>query len=218
MADRRRYTGTRLLQGGWTLAILAVVVFFEGVLSGVVSSTVTVGGGSVLWLVGLVALGVRERRHWRQLIATSSYDRGPPGHTADFQAIVHGKSVTATTDVTGPLSPGHTRVRAAVEGVDASFRVRIADDELASAGGLTTGDEGLDSRFTVTGSEGNVGAILTTDIRDALLAVGAPGTYTVLPDEVVFEVPFTHLTAEELETAGEAVALIALRVEAVGQQ
>jgi len=217
MADRRRYTGTRILQVVWTVLVFGAVVLLEGVLSGLAPTAVTVGGGSVLWLLGLVALGVRERRHWNQLMTASSYDRGPAGHTADFQAIVHGKSVTVTTDVTGPLSPGHTRIRTVVEGVDASFRVRIIDDELADADGLTTGDEALDSQVTITGSEENVAALLTADTRDAMLAVDAPGTFTVTPDSVVFEVPFTHLTAEELEAAGEAVALLALRVEQVGQ-
>jgi hypothetical protein len=218
MADRRRYTGTRLLQVTWTALVVVVIAVVESMLSGLAPAAVTVGGGSVLWLVGLVTLGMRERRHWTQLMAASSYDRALAGHTADFQTIVGGKSVTATTDVAGLFSTEHTRIRAPVEGVDASFRVRIADDELADADGLRTGVEALDGRFTISGSESNVAAILTEDVRDALLAVDAPGTYTVSPDRVVFEVPFTHVTAGELEAAGTAVAVLALRVEAVDQQ
>jgi hypothetical protein len=218
MVDRRRYTGTRLLQVSWTGLVVLAVAVVEGVLSGPAPAAVTVGGGSVLWLAGLVALGIRERRHWNQLMAASSYDRAPAGHTADFQTIVGGKSVTATTDVAGLVSTEHTRIRAPVEGVDASFRIRIIDDELADADGLRTGVDALDERFTITGSESNVAAILTEDVRDALLTVEAPGTYTVSADRVVFEVPFTHVTAEELEAAGTAVAVLALRVEAVDQQ
>lgn len=215
MADRRRYTGTKSLQVGWTLFVLVAVALL--VVSGLVSTPVSVGGGSVAWVVGLILLGFQERSHWNQTVAVSSFDRGPSGHTADLQQIIAGKSVTVTTDVTGVLTPEHTQIRATVEDVDASFSVRITDGELADTGGLTTGVDALDERFVISGAEGNVARILTEDVASALLAVDAPGTYTIMPDRVVFEVPFTRLTTDELEAAGEAVARIALRLEEIGQ-
>lgn len=216
MADRRRYTGTKALQAGWTVLGLVGVALLE--LSGLLPTAVTVGAGGICWVVGLVALGFSERRHWKALVATSSFDPGPSGHTADLQQIVRGQSITVTTNVTGLLAPEHTQVRAAVEGVDASFTVRIVDDELVDEAGLTTGDDALDDRFAITGVKQNVAALLTEQVRDALLAVDAPGTYTISPNGVVYEIPFTRLTVTELEAAGDAVAVLATQLEAAGQQ
>lgn len=216
MADRRRYTGTKTLQAGWTLLMLAVGLLVGA--TGLLPTVVAVGGVGLLWVGGLVVLGLREHRHWTELVAASSFDRGTTGGTADLQRIIEGKSVTVTTDVTGVLTPGHTQVRAPVEGVDASFTVRIADEELADRNGLQTGVDALDERFVITGAEGNVAALLTEDTRDALLAVDPPGTYTIMPDSVVYEVPFTRLSADELAAAGHAVAVLALQLEAAGQQ
>lgn len=216
MADRRRYTGTKTLQAGWTLLLLAVGLLVEA--TGLLPTVATVGGIGLLWVGGLVVLGRREHRHWTKLIAESSFDRGTTGGTADLQRIIQGKSVTVTTDVTGILTPSHTQVRAPVEGIDASFTVRIADEELTDRDGLRTGVDALDERFAFTGAEGNVAALLTEEVRDALLAVGPPGTYTITPDSIVYEVPFTRLTADELAAAGHAVAVLALQLEAAGQQ
>jgi hypothetical protein len=216
MVDRRRYTGTKTLQAGWTLLLLAVGLLVEA--TGLLPTVATVGGIGLLWVGGLVVLGRREHRHWTELIAESSFDRGTTGGTADLQRIIQGKSVTVTTDVTGILTPSHTQVRAPVEGIDASFTVRIADEELTDRDGLRTGVDALDERFAFTGAEGNVAALLTEEVRDALLAVGPPGTYTITPDSIVYEVPFTRLTADELAAAGHAVAVLALQLEAAGQQ
>ena len=216
MADRRRYTGTKTLQAGWTLLVLVATVVIE--LLGLVPTVVSVGGASACWIVGLVTLGLRERRHWNSAVGESSFDRGPSGHTADLQQIVLGKSVTVTTDVPGLLTPEHTEFRAPVEGVDASFTVHITDTELADSDGLTTGVDALDERFVITGAEGNVSALLTEQVRDTLLAVDAPGTYTIMPDRVLFEVPFTRLKSDELAAGGKAVAVLAKRLESVGQQ
>jgi len=216
MADRRRYTGTKTLQAGWTLLLLAVGLVVGT--TGLLSMVAAVGGVGLLWIGGLVALGLREHRHWTQLMTASSFDRGTAGGTADLQRIIQGKSVTVTTDVTGILTPGHTQVHTPVEGVDASFTVRIADEELAGRDGLQTGVDALDERFVITGAESNVAALLTEAVRDALLAVDPSGTYTITPDRVVYEVPFTRLTADELAAAGRAVAVLALQLEAAGQQ
>jgi len=216
MADRRRYTGTKRLQAGWTLLLLVVGVGL-GVTS-LLPTVVTVGGVSVLWVGGLLVLGLREHRHWQGVIAASSFDRGTTGGTADLQQILRGKSVTVTSDVTGVLTPGRTQVRAPVEDIEASFTVRIADRELTDEGGIRTGVDALDERFVITGAEGNVAALLTERTRDALLAVSSPGTYTIRPDSVVYEVPFTRLTVAELAAAGEAVAVLALQLEDAGQR
>ena len=216
MADRRRYTATKTLQGAWTILLLVVGVVLT--VTSLLPTVVAVGGVSVLWVGGLVVLGLREHRHWKEVIAASSFDRGTTGQTADLQQIIRGKSVTVTTDVTGILTPGHTQVRAPVEGVDASFTVRITDEELADNDGLQTGIEDFDQRFVITGAEGNIAPLLTEQTRDALLAVEPPGTYTIMPDQVVYEVPFTRLATDELAAAGEAVTVLALQLEDVGQQ
>lgn len=216
MADRRRYTGTKTLQAGWTVLLLAVGTVLVG--TSLLPTVLAVGGVGVLWVGGLAVLGLREHRHWNALAAGSSFDRVPSGHTADFQRLIRGKSVTVATDVAGLFTSGHTRVRAPVENVEASFTVRLTDSELTDEDGLRTGDDALDERFVISGAEGNVAALLTQQVRDALLAVDPPGTYTVTPDQVVYEIPFTRLTAEELAAAGESVAVLAHQLEAAGQQ
>lgn len=216
MGDRRRYTGTKARQAGWTLLVGLFAVPIQ--LSGLLPTVIVVGAAGICWVVGLVVLGLGGRRHWTVLVEKSSFDPGPSGHTADLQQIVRGQTVTVTTDVTGLVTPEHTQVRAAVEGVDASFTVRIVDGELADEEGLTTGDAALDDRFIITGAEGNVAALLTEAVRDSLLAVETPGTYTIRPDEIVYQIPFTRLTAEELDAAGDAVAVLATQLEAVGQR
>lgn len=216
MADRRRYTATKTLQAGWT-GVLVVVAALLAV-SGPVPAVGIVGGVGLCWIGGLLALGFREHRHWRALLAASAFDPGPGGHTADLQRIIQGQSVTVTSDVAGLLAPEHTQVRASVEGVDASFTVRIVDTELTDNEGVTTGDGALDERFVITGAEGNVAALLTESVRDALLAVDTPGTYTIRADRVVYDVPFTRLSADELDAAGDAVATLAARLETVGRQ
>lgn len=216
MADRRRYIGTRTLQIGWTVLLAAVVIFLRTGLFGPDATVFVLVGTSVVWPVGLIVLGLRERRRWNRLVEAADFDPCPSGHPADLQTIRHGQSVTVTTGVTGLFSPERTTVRANVEGVDASFTVRIVDAELADADGLETGDETLDERFVITGAEGNVAAILTGTIRDALRSVTTPGTYTITAESVVYEVPFTDLKPDELDAAGDAVALTAARLEAVG--
>ncbi|WP_340099563.1 hypothetical protein [Salinibaculum salinum] len=216
MADWRRYTGTKVRQAGWTLLLGLLAVPVQ--LTGILPTVVIVGAAGICWVAGLVVLGLGERRHWSALVEDSAFDPGPSGHTADLQQIVRGQSVTVTTDVTGLLAPEHTQVSAAVEGVDTSFTVRIVDSELTDKNGVRTGDDALDDRFVITGAEGNVAALLTETIRDSLLTVEVPGAYTIRPDRVVYEIPFTRLTAKELDAAGDAVAILAAQLEAVGQQ
>lgn len=217
MADRRRFTGTKTLQTVWTVVILLAVVVLEGVVSGLAPTTVSVGGAGVAWVLGLVVLGLRERFHWNRMANASTFEEGMETHTSDLQKILEGQSVTVTTDVPGVFSQAHTIVQSNPEGVDASFTIRILDAGLTNETGLRTGDDTLDERFVITGKEQNVAAILSEDVREALLGVEVSGTFLITASRVQFEVPFTRLTAAELDAAGVAVATIAAHLESLGQ-
>lgn len=219
MADRRRYTGTKTLQTGWTLLLVAVAVTANLVLSTGTGRMILVGGIGGTWILGLVLLGWNDRRHWNQMVDASTFQREPGAHTADLQKIIRGRSVTVTTDVTGPLSQAHTRVRANLDGVDASFKIRISDaGSVDGSRGLTTGNETLDQRFVIEGSAANVKALLSTEVQSALMDVQTPGTFTVTADRVVYDIPFTRLSSDELDSAATAVALIADRIEKLVQR
>lgn len=218
MADRRHYTGTKTLQTGWTVAVLAVAVAASMLLGGAIGPAVTVGGVGVVWVAGLVVLGIVDRRHWTRMTEASAFDPGMEAHTSDLQKIIGGQSVSVTTDVPGLFSQAHLIVRANVEGVNASFTVRVEDRESANRGGLTTGDGTFDERYVVRGKEQNVAPLLTKQVREALLAVETPGAFTITADQVRYEVPFTRVTVAELDAAGTAVATVAARLEAVGRE
>lgn len=216
MTDRRRYTGTKTLQTGWTVAVLVFAVGLS--VADALSPLVTVAGAGGAWVVGLVALGFRDRRHWHRLTAASTFDPGLAAHTSDLQTIIRGQSVSVSTDVPGLLSQAHLIVRANVEGVDASFTVRVEDAGSADRSGVATGDDALDERFVFRGKEGNVAAVLTDEVRAALLPVETPGVFTVTGDAVTYDVPFTRVTADELDAAADAAATIAARLETVGRE
>jgi len=219
MTDRRPYTGTQTLQVLWSGLALVVVVGLgvlapgEGLLSSPVAFVVPV----VLWFVGLIALGVRERRHWQRLVANSSFQRQTGPRESDLERIVGGHTVRVATRFAGLFSGTHTAVSAPVEGVDASFTIRITHRSVADDdAGLTTGNDPLDERYVIEGTEANIARLLSTDVQEALLAVETPGTWTVTGEQVEYDVPFTRLTPAELETIGEAVAVVAERLETLG--
>jgi len=216
MADRRRYTGTQTLQLGWTLvALLAVVALQVLGGGGPVPSPVAFLGPIGAWVLGLLALGIRERYHWNRLVSASSFERLPGPREADLERIVGGHSVQVATRVPDLLGT-HTVVSAPVEGVDASFTVRMTHRSVADGdGGLTTGHDALDERFVIRGKPGNVKRLLSTEVQEALLAIETPGTCTVTGDSVEYDVPFTRLTAGELDAIGEGVATVAARLEAL---
>ena len=217
MADWRRYTGTKTLQMIWTVVVFAAVAVAEVLLSVSGTPLVAVGGG-LAWVVGLVVLGLRDRRHWNRMVEASTFESDPGAHTADLQKIIQGQSVTVKTDVSGILAQAHTRVRANVEGVDASFKIRIRDVGAAGDGaGLTTGNDALDDRFAIEGSAENVKALLSTEVQAALMDVETPGEFTVTATHVDYEMPFTRLSGDELDAAGRAVAIMAARIEALAQ-
>jgi hypothetical protein len=216
MKDRRRYTGTKTLQTGWTVLVFAVAVVLS--VGDVFPPLVTVAGTGGVWVLGLVAFGLRDRRHWQRLIAASTFDAGLAAHESALQKIVRGQSVSVTTDVPGVLSQAHLVIRANVEGVDASFTIRIEDAGSTKRDGVVTGDDTLDARFTIRGKQANVAAVLTDDVRNALLAVETPGVFTVTGDVVTYEIPFTTVSVDELDDAAEAAAALAVRLEELGHQ
>lgn len=220
MADRRRYTGTKQLQTGWTGLVVLVVLI--GTLSGVLSSLsvpVWVGAASGVWFVGLLALGLRDRRHWNRMVERSSFEHHRGTRRADLEKLQGGRSVTVTTAIPSVLAGTHLRVRTAVENVDASFTVEIERvEEGRTDRGLSTGTEALDERFVITGREGNVARLLSSDVQAVLLDLETPGTLTVTGTEVVYDVPFTRLSADELEAIATVCVEFAERVEEVAQQ
>lgn len=218
MEGRRRYTDTPTLQLGWSVIVLVILVLSQVVLgTGPVPGPIALLACVLGWFLGLVALGLRERRHWERLVAASSFDRDSSTGPADLQQIVRGRSVVVSTTVAGLLTQTQTEISTSVEGVDASFTIRIADRTTADGDGLTTGNDALDDRFAIRGRERNVARLLSADVQRALLDVETPGSVTVTGESVTFVVPFTRLTADELDGITEAVVTIAERVEQLGR-
>lgn len=218
MADWRRHTGTKSLQTGWTLLILGLAAILEFALPIGVPTEMTIGGAGFLWILGLVLLGLQDRRSWNRMVEKSTFEADPGVHTADLQKIIKGQSVTVSTDISGALAQAHTHLRATIDGVDASFTIRIrAGASVETDRGLTTGNDAIDQRFVIEGTTENVQALLSPDVQAALMEVETPGTFTVTAEDVVYEIPFTRLTGDELDTAGRAVAIMADRIEAVGK-
>lgn len=218
MRDRRRYTGSQTLQVGWTILVVVLAAAAVSLTSGDVL-LIAAGALSLLWMGGLVGVALYDRKHWNNLVATSSFEREQSTYEADLQKIQDGRAVRVTTNMPGLLSQTHTEVSTRVEDVSASFTVQFH----SAAGrdpseGLQTGTEALDERFVIEGSEGNVTQILSNDVQRALLDAETPGTCTVTGTKVVYEVPFTRLSAKELEAIATLVVTVAVRVEAIAQQ
>lgn len=221
MGDWRRYSGTQTLQVGWTvLAFLLTVVaavFVEPALEPL-SLPVVLVGGSGLWIVGLVLLGLRERQYWNQMVAASSFERDRGTRSADLEKLLGGRSVVVTTDVPGLVSQTHTEIRTTIEGVDASFTIRI---EHVGTGGGSRGvridNEKLDESFVFEGSEQNVGRLLSPDVQAALMDIETPGVWTVTGNRATYEVPFTRLSTSELEAISDTAVLVAERIEELGR-
>ncbi len=224
MSDRRRHTGTKTLQLAWSVLVVVGTLGYAFLAAGapvtVLSRPVVLGGAGAVWLVGLLLLAWRDRRHWRRLVANSSFDQGSGPSTVDLQRIVKGHSVTVATTVPDLLAQSHTEIRAGVDGVDASFTVRFTNlgvDSSAEGEGLTTGNPALDDRYVIEGSKKNVKLLLSPDVQAALMDVETPGEFVVTGDHVVYEIPFTRLTPNELALAAEAVAVLAERLERIGR-
>ncbi len=220
MVDRRRYTETKTLQLAWSVLVLAVGAIGAVVVPGLVEPVVLVGWGGA-WLLGLLVLGYRERRHWRGLVGRSAFERGPSAGIADLQRIVHGHIVGVSTAVPGLLSGTQTVVKASITGVDAEFTITLeqvgADGTSATGEGVATGNPALDETWVVDGGERNVEQLLSADVQSALMDVAVPATVTVTGERVVLRVPFTRLSPAELAACAAAVGTIAERVERVGR-
>lgn len=223
MADLRRYTGTKSLQYAWTallvLAVSLTVVLHPAGATALTDRPLVAGGVGAGWLLGLVLLGLRDRRHWRRLVKRSSFESGKGPGRADLQRLYRGHSITVQTDVPGVLSQAHTEFRTNVEGVDADFTIKI-EYVGGNAGdrGPATGNPDLDERFVFGGATSNLEKVLTSaDVQAALMDIDTPGTMTITGEFVRYEVPFTRLSPNELGTITEALTEICARLEKIGQ-
>lgn len=213
MTDWRRYTGTQRIQ--ITVSLVAV-----GLLLAVFRFNLPVGevpvlaGVAVVWIVSLLGLGVRNRRHWNSMVEGSTFRKQQGTRKADLERLNRYRNVLVSTEVPGLLSQTHTNVIARVSDVDAEFTITI--EYVGSGGrseGLTTGNDALDETFVIEGTEQNVAQVLSTDVQAALLDIETPGTCTITGKRVVYDVPFTRLSASELDTIADATVEIADRVE-----
>jgi hypothetical protein len=220
MADRRRYTGAQRLQLGWTVIVVVLGVLaplaVPSWLYGGVPYPGVLAGVSLLWILGLIGVGLYERNQWNSMVAESSFRSEQGTRQVDLEKIVGGRSVVVETDVSGFFAQAHTEIRTAIEEVEASFTIELTYVGVdGHSEGLTTGNESLDERFVIEGTEQNVGKLLSPDVQAALTEVETPGWCTVTGERVVYEVPFTRLSAQELDTLGDTIVVIAERIERV---
>lgn len=221
MTDRRRYTGTQTLQLLWSVLALVVIVAVQIAIGGegTIPSPIGLVVSIAVWFVGLLALGFRERRSWQRLVAESAFQPQTGPREADLERIVGGHSVQVATYLPGIFAGTHTAIWASVEGVDASFTITITHREVADADdGLSTGNDTLDERFVIDGRKGNVAKLLSVEVQEALMDVETPGTWTITGDRVEYDVPFTQLTADELDAVATATASMVERLEAIGRE
>jgi hypothetical protein len=221
MADLRRYTGTQRLQILWTfMTIVAAVVVSQVVVpeTETVSLPVALIGTSLVWMVGLVSLGLRERRHWNKMVDASSFDLHEGTRSIDIEKLLGGRSVTVSTSVPGILSQTHTEIRTTIDDVDATFTIQATYVGSGAEGrGVTTGNETLDETFVFEGTEQNLAKLLSPEVQATLMDVETPGTCIITSDRVKYEIPFTRLSTEELETISDVLVKIAERIEDVAK-
>lgn len=218
MDDWRRYTGTQMLQAGWTILALAVAALlllldpFGGLLAPPVFLT-----WSLTWIVGLVVIALFDRRNWNRMVAGSSFQPDTSTRLADLETIKGGRSVTVTTEIPETLAQSHLTVRAPIENVSASFTIRLTNVGTGgTADGLQTGNEALDDAYVIRGTRENVSQLLSREVQAALMDVETPGTFTITGTAVEYDVPFTRLGPAELETIAETCVTLATRIEEIG--
>jgi len=219
MRELRPYTGTQQLQLLWTIAVFVVLVLAltgRSVFEWVPGVPVLLSVGGLGWVAGLVGLGYRERRRWNTMVERSSFDRRPGAQAADLETFVDGRSVTATTTMSGLFGRTHTEITTAVEGVDATFTVRLRYAGASSeASRPPTESEAIGDHFVVEGASEN--ALGLFDEPSALLDVETSGVCTITGEDVTYEVPFSSLSARELNALATVVVAVARRVEHVGR-
>jgi len=219
MEDRRRYTGTQFLQAIWTVVALAVGALIQ-LLAPIVGGLLRPGvflSVSGAWIAGLVVIALYDRRQWNRMIDGSSFRPDTSTRLADLESLKGGRSVTVKTGIPNVLSQTHMTIRTPVEGVGASFTVRLA--RVGSGGkeeGLLTGNDELDEAYVIRGTEGNVSQLLSPEIQSTLMDIETVGVFTITGDAVEYEIPYTRLLGAELETAADACVEIAHRVEELG--
>lgn len=216
MTDWRHLTGTQRLQALW--ALVALTSFLSVVLYGspVLDQTITAALIGAVGILGLLVLGLRERRHWNAMVAASTFEREHGTRAIDLEKLYRNRSVYVTTMVPHLLAQTHVEVSTRISGVDAKFTITLAyAGENAADRGVQTGVEALDEAFIIEGAEQNVSQVLSRDVKLALLDVETPGTCTITNREVAYVVPFTRMRADELEAIADVVVEIADQIEAV---
>jgi len=216
MVDWRRYTGTQRVQLAWSAIVFLVLA---AIVSGFIPIPTEAGviAASISWFVGLVTIGLLDRRQWKTLVQRSSFEPAAPTREIDLEWLLGDRSVYAEATVPSVFAQTHLVVSTPVSDVDASFTVTLTYvGEGGTATGVQTGVDSLDAAFQIDGREENVGQILSRDVATELLSVNTPGTFTVTGDAVRYTIPFTRISPGELEAISEAVVAIARRVETVG--
>jgi hypothetical protein len=219
MEDRRRYTGTQFLQAIWTigaLAVGAVIQFLAPIVGGLLRPAVFLSVSGV-WIAGLIVIALYDRRRWSRMIDNSSFRPDTSTRLADLESLKGGRSVTVTTAIPNVLSQTHLTVQTPVEGVGASFTVRLS--RVGSAGsddGILTGNDDLDDAYVIRGTEGNVSQLLSPEIQATLMDIETVGVFTITGNAVEYEIPYTRISGDELESAADACVELAERVEQLG--
>lgn len=219
MDDWRRVTGTEFLQALWTILALAsgaAIQLLQPVVGGLLRPAVFLALSGA-WIAGLIVIALYHRRHWGRMVAESSFQPNTGTTLADLETIKNGRSVTVETEIPDVVSQAHMTVQTAVEGVSASFMIQFRYVGSGGTGdGLQTGTDALDEGFVIRGSQENISQVLSPDIQALLLDIETVGTITITGSKVAYEVPFTRLQPEELETIASVTIALAERVEELG--
>jgi hypothetical protein len=221
MGDRRRYTGTQMLQAMWTVFALfvgAIIQFLQPIVGGMFQPVVflTVSG---LWIAGLIVIALYDRYQWNQMVAGSSFQSDTSTRLADLESLKGGRSVVAVTNIPDMLSQTHMELRTPIEGVGASFTIQLTYVEDGSTeDGLQTGNDHLDDSFVIRGTRENVSQLLSPEIQSQLMEIETPGTFTITGEAVEYEIPFTRLSPTELETIADVSLALAQRIEQLAGQ
>ena len=221
MGDRRRYTGTQMLQAMWTvfaLAVGAIIQFLQPIVGGMFQPVVflTVSG---LWIAGLVVIALYDRYQWNQMVSGSSFQPDTSTRLADLESLKGGRSVVAVTSIPDMLSQTHLELRTPIEGVSASFTIQLSCvEDGGTEAGLQTGNDHLDDSFVIRGTRENVSQLLSPEIQSQLMEIETPGTFTITGDAVEYEIPFTRLSPTELETIADVSLALAHRIEHLAGQ
>lgn len=218
MADRRRYTGTQMLQAIWTVVALVIgllVQLLQPVVGGLLQPTVFLSVSGA-WILGLVVIALYDRRTWNEMVEGSSFHPDTSTRLADLESLRGGRSVIVQTQIPDMFSQAHMEISTPVEGVDASFTVKLrAVSDGDESEGLQTGNDALDNAFVIRGNEANVSRVLSPEIQAKLLDIDIAGTLTITGNRVRFSVPFTRLSPGELDQLADLVLAIARHVESV---